>query len=111
MADQGTQPGSRGRKNKCAGHPALARIFDRIPFVRFERYRPGNRRDIAVGEGDRHGLQMQLSASALVFEFVDRTLNKGARRDHDLIAGIHRRCHLRVDVISAMEDSALNGMG
>ena len=88
----------------------LARIFERVAFVAFQGHRPGDGSHVAVGKGDRHGLQMQFRASAFAFELVDFSLHKCAGRDHDLIAGVDRGSDLGIDVVSAMNVPALNGM-
>jgi hypothetical protein len=70
----------------------------------------GDWRDVPVGEIDRHRLQVEFAAAPVAAEFVDLGLNQRACGNYNFVAGGNRRSDLRVDVVSAVNIPALNGM-
>lgn len=108
VADQCADARAGCREGEYADGPAVAGIFQGVAVRAFESQRTGDGSCVAVGEGYRHGLQAQFSAAAVVLELVNFSLNEGAGRDDDFVAGGDRRNDLSVDVISAMEAPGLD---
>ena len=54
---------------------------------------------------------MHLPASAFLFELVHFTLDECAGRNGDLVSGVDRKGDLSVDIVSAMDGSALDRIG
>src|SRR5580698_8858467 len=92
-------------RSRAAVRPGIA---ESITIAALERCRAGDRRNVAIGKGDRHGLQPQLAALAMTLQFVELALYKRSRRNRDLVAGVDGRRNLRIDVIAAMKDPALH---
>lgn len=110
MADQCAGAGTACRQCDGRGDVALPRIFQGIAFIARQSNRSGNGSHITIGIHKRHGLEVELAAIAVTAEPVDLAIHQNAGWDNDLVAGSDGRNYLRVDLISATDVAALNGM-
>jgi len=108
VANQRSDTGASPNQSQRGARAVWSGIFQRVAISGLERDRASDRRDVTVREGDRHRLQVQLRASAFAVESIDRALHECAGRDRDLIAGVDRVRDLGIDVVSAMNVSALD---
>lgn len=108
VADQCSDARAGCREGEYADGPAVAGVFQGVAVRAFESQRTGDGSCVAVREGYRHGLQAQFSAAGVALELVDFSLNEGAGRDDDFVAGGDGRNNLGVDVVAGMEVPGLD---
>lgn len=110
MAYQCANANAGGGQCNSSHDAVLAWVLQGVAVIAFKGDGAGYRSDVAVRVSDRHGLKIEFGAAAFALELVNFALNKCAGRDDDFSAGDDWRSGLGVDVISAVDVAALDGM-
>ena len=110
MTNERAQSSSGYRQGEHPDDASCAGIGQSITLDAFHDHGSGHGSDVSVRKGDRQGLQTQLRTATVAFEFVHFSVHQRAGRDYDFIAQGNGSRDLSVDVVSAMNVPALNGV-